>query len=54
MPTTVTTNYYLLTEDGFRILLQQQDQPQITCNPNNTASIDGCKVIFSSTTTTIP
>ncbi len=53
MPTTVTTNYYLLTEDGFRLLLQNQDYPQITCNSSAT-SIDGCKIIFSSTTTTTP
>lgn len=52
MPT-VTTNFYLLQENGSKILLQNNSQPQITCNPN-TNIIDGCKIIFSSTTTTTP
>jgi hypothetical protein len=50
MPT-VTTNFYLLQENGSKILLQNDSYPQITCTPT---TIDGCKIIFSSTTTTTP
>lgn len=52
MPT-VTTNFFLLQENGYKILLQDETQPQITCNPSAVTN-DGCNIIVSATTTTTP